>query len=111
MKKIVSALVLASMMLSSTQAVAHDRRWGVDDNRYSPYYHGNRGRIDTGDAIAIGLGALILGAAIGNTRRDNRPVVVQQPYYQQEQQVCETIETRDYYGNLMNRRTVCYYPR
>lgn len=111
MKKIVSALTLVSLLFSSTQAIAHDRRWGVDANRHSPYYGDRRGRIDTGDAVAIGLGALILGAAIGSNRRDNRPVVVQQPYYQQEQQVCETIETRDYYGNLLNRKTVCYYPR
>lgn len=123
MKKIVSVIAIASMLMSSTAALAGERdgRWGVDANRHSPYYgrnhdrdyRGRRGGVDTGTVVAIGLGALLLGAAIENSRRDRRPVEPQQdyPYAQPDRQVCDTVETRDAYGYLLNRKTVCYYPR
>lgn len=104
MKKIIAAVLLASICVTPVYA-NHDRDYVYHDHR-------NRGGVSAGGAVAIGIGAIILGAVIADSRRDDRPVIVQQrPYYPQHQQVCETIESRDYYGNLLNRRTVCYYPR
>ena len=108
MKKIVSLITMAAMLAVSTPAVAggrnHDDRWGVDSNRNSPYHgrhHRNKNRINTGEAVAIGISALILGAAIANNNR-NRQVVerYEYPQYRRPQQyVCQDVVQYDYYGN------------
>ena len=118
MKKIVSLITMAAMLAVSTPAVANgrhnDTRWGVDSNRHSPY-HGrhnrNKNRINTGEAVAIGIGALILGAAIANNNR-NRRVVERYEYPQQRrqlQQVCQDVVQYDYYGNPYVAGRNCWY--
>jgi hypothetical protein len=118
MKKIVSLITMAAMLAVSTPAAANgrhnDTRWGVDSNRHSPYHsrhHRNKNRINTGEAVAIGIGALILGAAIANNNRDRR-VVEQYEYPQQRRQpqyVCQDVVQYDYYGNPYVAGRNCWY--
>ena len=129
MKKIVSLITMAAMLAVSTPALANrdrfDPRWGNDRNVFSPYHgrHGivirdrNRG-VSTGGAIAIGIGALILGSAIANNnnrRRNNEVIVVDrhQPQWQQPQprQVCQDVVQHDYYGNPYVAGRNCWYER
>jgi Ni/Co efflux regulator RcnB len=117
MKKIVSLITMAAMLAVSTPAVANgrhqDNRWGVDSNRNSPYHnrhHRNKNRINTGEAVAIGIGALILGAAISNNNRNRR--VEQYEYPQQRRQpqyVCQDVVQYDYYGNPYVAGRNCWY--
>jgi hypothetical protein len=130
MKKIVSLITMAAMLAVSTPAYANhgqrDFRWGNDRNVHSPYrgLHNRRDRgVSTGGAIAIGLGALILGTAIAdrnNRRRNNEVIVVdrqqpqwQQPQWQQPQprQVCQDVVQHDYYGNPYVAGRNCWYER
>lgn len=108
MKKIVSLITMAAMLAVSTPAFADNRqrdyRWGNDRNVHSPYRgqhqwqqrQHRRGGVSTESAIAIGIGALILGSAIANNnrRRNNVEVIERRP-----QQVCQDIVQYDYYGN------------
>jgi hypothetical protein len=107
MKKIVSLITMAAMLAVSTPAFAeHNRdfRWGNDRNIHSPYRgqwqqrQNRRGGVSTEGAIALTLGALILGSAIANNnnRRRNNDVIVIEP---RPQQVCQDIVQYDYYGN------------
>lgn len=66
-KSIVSGFVALSVLATPVAAQARDR----DDYRGERYEHHD----NTGSKIAIGLGALILGAAIGSSSR------VRDPYY------------------------------
>ena len=113
MKKIVSLITMAAMLVVSTPAVANgrhnDNRWGVDSNRNSPY-HGrhnrNKNRINTGEAVALILGGAILGAAISKNNRRERETVVYQDY---RTQVCQDIVKYDYYGNPYVTGRNCWY--
>jgi hypothetical protein len=125
MKKLVSLITMAAMLAVSTPAFAdhrqRDYRWGNDRNVHSPYrgLHHRRDRgVSTEGAIAIGLGALILGTAIANNnnrRRNNEVIVVdrQQPQWQQPQprQVCQDVVQYDYYGNPYVAGRNCWYER
>lgn len=112
MKKIVSLITMAAMLAVSTPAVANGRhndpRWGVDNNRNSPY-HGrhnrNKNRINTGEAVALILGGAILGAAISKNNRREREVV----YQDYRTQVCQDIVKYDYYGNPYVTGRNCWY--
>ena len=120
MKKIVSIVTMAAMLAVSTPAFAghrggYDYRWGVDHGgRQDPGgyrgYRSDRG-VSTGEAVAIGIGALILGAAISNTNRDNR--VVERYEYpnqrRQQQYVCQDVVQYDYYGNPYVAGRNCWY--
>lgn len=104
MKKLLSAIAITSMLLSGTVAMAHDNhRHGYRgyDHRYehrrNDDFRRNRGGVNTGEAVAIGVGALILGAAIANSNRERRERV----------QVCEDVVMYDYYGNRYYDRR-CY---
>lgn len=115
MKKIVSLITMAAMLAVSTPAFAdhrqRDYRWGNDRNVHSPYRgqhqwqqrQHRRGGVSTEGAIAIGIGALILGSAI--SRRDNRPVIVER----QPRQVCQDNVQYDYYGNPYVAGRNCWY--
>ena len=116
MKKIVSLITIAAMFAVSTPALANhgqrDPRWGNDRNVHSPYrgqtrvYRDrHRGGVSTEGAIAIGIGALILGSAISSNRRDNRPVIVDR----QPRQVCQDNVQYDYYGNPYVAGRNCWY--
>jgi hypothetical protein len=112
MKKMISLITMAAMLAVSTPAVANhnrDFRWGNDRNVQSPYRgqhqwqqrQNRRGGVSTEGAIAIGIGALILGSAIANNnnRRRNNDVIVVERYPRQPQQVCQDVVQYDYYGN------------
>lgn len=112
MKKIVSLITMAAMLAVSTPAVANgrhtDTRWGVDNNRHSPYYNKhkqNKNRINTGEAVALILGGAILGAAISKNNRREREVV----YQDYRTQVCQDIIKYDYYGNPYVTGRNCWY--
>lgn len=122
MKKFVLALAALSMISTPAFAEHRDNRWGVDSNRNSPY-HGrtydrrdhHRSKCNTGCVIGLLVGGVVIGSAISNSNRQRervyeREVIVQDPYYYPPvpRQICETIETRDRYGNFLNRQTVCY---
>lgn len=122
MKKFILALAALSMVATPATAGGrnHDYRWGVDSNRHSPYYgrnNGHRGhhrdRVSTGEAVAIGIGALILGAAIANNNRNTRVERVERYEYpnqqRQSQYVCQDVIQRDYYGNPYVAGRNCWY--
>jgi hypothetical protein len=117
MKKIVSLITMAAMLAVSTPAFADNRqrdyRWGNDRNVHSPYRGQNRivvrdrnRGVSTEGAIAIGIGALILGSAIANNnrRRNNVEVIERRP-----QQVCQDVVQYDYYGNPYVAGRNCWY--
>lgn len=115
MKKIVSAITIAAMLAVSTPALAggrgHDYRWGVDHGgrNHSGTYRRDRG-VTTGEAIAIGLGALILGAAISNNNREPRVVErYEYPDQRRQQYVCQDVIKSDYYGNPYVAGRNCWY--
>ena len=112
MKKIVSLITIAAMLAVSTPAVANgrhnDNRWGVDNNRQSPYHNKhqrNKNRINTGEAVALILGGAILGATISKNNRREREVV----YQDYRTQVCQDIIKYDYYGNPYVTGRNCWY--
>ena len=119
MKKIVSLITMAAMLAVSTPALANhgqrDPRWGNDRNVHSPYRgqhqwqqrQHRRGGVSTEGAIAIGIGALILGSAISNNRRNNGVVIENR----QPRQVCQDNVQYDYYGNPYVAGRNCWYER
>ncbi len=121
MKKIVSLITMAAMLAVSTPALADNRqrdyRWGNDRNVHSPYRgqhqrQHRRGGVSTEGAIAIGIGALILGSAIANNnRRRNNEVNVVERYQPQPRQVCQDVVQYDYYGNPYVAGRNCWYER
>lgn len=141
MKKFILAVAALSLVATPALADHRDNRWGVDNNRNSPYYgrhvgydrHAHRG-VSTGEAVAIGIGALLLGGILGsrNTEeqhRNNSQVVVvtpQQPIYNLPQgvvvtppqpvKVCDHYlrdhygnPVRDVYGNIVVVAPRCWY--
>ena len=119
MKKIVSLITMAAMLAVSTPALADNRqrdyRWGNDRNVHSPYRGQNRvvvrdrsRGVSTEGAIAIGLGALILGSVIANNNRRNNGVVIEN---RQPRQVCQDNVQYDYYGNPYVAGRNCWYER
>lgn len=113
MKKIVSVITMAAMLAVSSPAMAnhrqYDPRWGVDHN----WRHRDRG-VSTGGAVAIGLGALILGAAIANNNNRNPRVIERYEYpiqRRQPRQVCQDIIQYDYYGDPYVAGRNCWYER
>ena len=118
MKKIVSLITMAAMLAVSTPAFAErgqrDYRWGNDRNEHSPYRghkHSRKRGVSTGEAVAIGIGALIVGSVIAdrNNRRREREVIVVERYPQQPRQVCQDVIQRDYYGNPYVAGRNCWY--
>lgn len=118
MKKIISAITIAATLAVSTPAIAgnrgYDYRWGVDHGgrQHSGTYRGHRRDrgVSTGEAVAIGIGALILGAAISNNNRDTRVVErYEYPNQRQPQYVCQDVVKYDYYGNPYVAVRNCWY--
>lgn len=118
MKKFILALTALSMIATPAMAQNRDYRWGVDSNRNSPYYnqnrgqtrdydrgHRHRGRVSTGEAVALILGGAILGAAISKNNRREREVV----YQEYRTQVCQDVVKHDYYGNPYVAGRNCWY--
>ena len=111
-KSIVSGLIAVSVL--ATPVVAEAR--GRGDHRVERNHH--RSRISTGEAIAIGAGALILGAALGSRNREVEREVYDREYdyhrsrdsYYRPRNCYETIVTEyDDWGNRYRRReTRCF---
>lgn len=100
MKKFIASLIAISMI--ATPALARER--GGYNHGYERHERHHRG-IRTGEAVAIGLGALILGAAIAKNNRREREVV----YQDYRTQVCQDIVKYDYYGNPYVAGRNCWY--
>jgi hypothetical protein len=99
MKKFIASLIAVSMI--ATPALARERS---GHNRGYERHERHRG-VSTGEAVAIGLGALILGAAISKNNRREREVV----YQDYRTQVCQDIVKYDYYGNPYVAGRNCWY--
>ena len=98
MKKLIATIAAVSMLV--TPALAEAR--GRDHYDSGRHHHRERG-VSTGGAIAIGLGALILGGALANSNRQRQPRY-QDPRYEpqyQPQYVCQNEYVRDYSGNYI----------
>lgn len=118
MKSIVSGLVATSVLFAPVSAMARDR-----DDYSRGEYHEHHG-IGTGGAIALGLGALILGAAAASNHPrydrgydrgydpnyDRRYYNDRDAYYDRGQNCYQTVVTRyDYYGRPWQRvETRCF---
>ena len=68
-KRLFLALATIGMVTAPIAASANDRH---RDHDRRIEYRERRGGINTGEAIAIGLGAIILGSAISNSNRRDR---------------------------------------
>ena len=64
-KSVISGLIAVSVLATPVAAEARHR----DDRRVEQGHRGHRG-VNTGEAIAIGLGAFILGAAVSGGRTE-----------------------------------------
>lgn len=113
MKKLLASIIALSMI--ATPAMAHHRGDHRGYERPASHDRHNRNRgVSTEGAVAIGLGALILGAAISNNNRNNRNTRVVEryeyrEYRRQPQYVCEDVVNYDYYGNPYVAGRNCWY--
>jgi Ni/Co efflux regulator RcnB len=116
-KSIISSIIAVSVLATPVVAEAKGR----GEHRTERHERNRGNHINTGEAIAIGLGALILGAAIGGSKREqyeeesyeDRPVYARPRYdyrgrdaYYRRDRNCRTTEVieYDYYGNRYIRR-------
>ena len=91
-KSVISGLIAVSVL--ATPVVAEAR--GRGDHRVEQNHRRHGGHLSTGEAIAIGVGAVILGAAI-NSGRNSR---YEEPYYENrgyDREVYRGYETRRCY--------------
>lgn len=114
-KSVISGLIAVSVLATPVAAEARGR----GDHRVEQGHRGHRG-VNTGEAIAIGLGAFILGAAISGGNRNeryeeryedrdyDRPVYRGRDSYYRPDRNCysTTVTEYDYYGNRYTRREV-----
>lgn len=106
-KSVVSSLIALSVAFVPVAAEARHRD-NRDGNRWEQ--RDNRSRISTGEAIAIGVGAFILGAATNSNRRNDRVIdreVYDREYeYHYRRPVCREIFTSgiDRYGDYYEKR-------
>jgi hypothetical protein len=109
-KSVVVSLVALSVAFVPVAAEARNRDGDRGGNRSEHREH-KRSRISTGEAIAIGLGAFILGAA---SRKQSDEGVVDREVYDREynyhyrRPVCREIISSgmDRYGDYYEKRTV-----
>jgi hypothetical protein len=105
-KTVISGLVALSVLATPIAAEARQR----DGNRWE--HREKRSRISAGEAIAIGVGAFILGAATNSNRRSDRSVdreVYDREYdYHYRRQNCREVFTSGYdrYGDYYEKRIV-----
>lgn len=104
MNKVVSSLIALAVVATPVAAEAKHR----DGNRGARHHS----RISTGEAIAIGVGAFILGAATSSNRRvedaKEREVYDREYEYHYRRPVCREIISSGYdrYGDYYEKRTV-----
>jgi len=70
-KSVVSSLIALAVVVTPVAAEAQNRGGNGWEQRRDDRQH-RRSRISTGEAIAIGVGAFILGAAANSNRRNDR---------------------------------------
>lgn len=114
-KSVISGLIAVSVLATPVAAEARGR----GDHRVEQGHRRHGGHLSTGEAIAIGVGAVILGAAINsgrNSRYEDRydDYEYERPryrgrdsYYRPDRNCYSTVVTEyDYYGNRYTRREV-----
>jgi cytochrome c oxidase assembly protein Cox11 len=113
-KSVVVSLVALSVAFVPVAAEARNRD-GYRGGNHSEQREHKRSRISTGEAIAIGFGAFILGAAASSNRRNDRAtdreVYDQEVYgreygYHYRRQNCREVFTSgiDRYGDYYEKR-------
>lgn len=110
-KNIVSSLIALAMVSTPVAAEARKRDGNGWEHRQERREH-KRSRISTGEAIAIGVGAFILGAAASRKpteeRAADREVFEREYEYHYRRPVCRDIISSGYdrYGDYYEKRTV-----
>ena len=108
-KNIVSSLIALAVVATPVAAEARNRDGNGWEQRQERREH-KRSRISTGEAIAIGVGAFILGAATSRRQPDERAAdreVYDREYnYHYRRPVCREIFTSgiDRYGDYYEKR-------
>jgi len=108
-KNIVSSLIALAVVATPVAAEARNRDGNGWEQRRDDRQH-RRSRISTGEAIAIGVGAFILGAAASRRQPDERSAdreVFEREYdYHYRRPVCREIFTSgiDRYGDYYEKR-------
>jgi Ni/Co efflux regulator RcnB len=108
-KNIVSSLIALAVIATPVAAEARNRDGNGWEQRRDDRQH-RRSRISTGEAIAIGVGAFILGAAASRRQPDERAAdreVFEREYdYHYRRPVCREIFTSgvDRYGDYYEKR-------
>ena len=108
-KNIVSSLIAIAVVATPVAAEARNRDGNGWEQRRDDRQH-RRSRISTGEAIAIGVGAFILGAAASRRQPDERAAdreVFEREYdYHYRRPVCREIFTSgvDRYGDYYEKR-------
>jgi Ni/Co efflux regulator RcnB len=108
-KNIVSSLIALAVVATPVAAEARNRDGNGWEHRQERREH-KRSRISTGEAIAIGVGAFILGAAASRKpteeRAADREVFEREYEYHYRRQNCREIFTSgiDRYGDYYEKR-------
>jgi Ni/Co efflux regulator RcnB len=108
-KFVVSSLIALAVIATPVAAEAQNRGGNGWEQRRDDRQH-RRSRISTGEAIAIGVGAFILGAAANSNRRNDRAndrEVFDREYdYHYRRPVCREIFTSgiDRHGDYYEKR-------
>ena len=108
-KNIVSSLIALAVVATPVAAEARNRDGNGWEQRQERREH-KRSRISTGEAIAIGVGAFILGAATSRKpieeRAADREVFEREYEYHYRRPVCREIFTSgiDRYGDYYEKR-------
>lgn len=110
LKSVISSLVALVVVATPVAAEARNgHHRGYD--RHNSYRGHHRGGVSTGEAIAIGMGALILGAAVASSNRqvDNRPRDYDYRYEDRRpNRYCREVISSGYdrYGDYYETRTI-----
>ena len=89
MKKIIASILLSSICVTPAYADPYREHYRHE--------HSRRGGVSTGGAVAIGIGALLIGKLISDATRDER----QEELYERQyvpRTVCQNEYARDRYG-------------
>jgi hypothetical protein len=95
-KSIIASLLAIGMVAAPIAAEARDRN------------HHHRKGVSTGEAVAIGIGALIVGAALSKRDRKIEREVYDREYEYHYRRTCREIISTGYdrYGDYYEKRTI-----